>query len=209
MVAEDFTLDAMLEIDDSQVDDVNNELEANVTGGDGGEMSPVQRDQQESVVAGGFSTALKATGILAVLSQLTPITGALSAILGVIGRSLVPIIEKVADFIRPLVNLANQAFGSEGAIERSASAASTAGEAIIPAALTGGSLAPGFGTRTFDNPSDVGESVANDPLANFIGSLTGGGKNNAELSDEADKQQTKNNAEDAASDKTGNFGLLG
>jgi len=202
MVAEDFTLDAMLEIDDSQVDDVNNELEASVTGGDG-DISPAQQDQQESVVAGGVSKGLLAAGVITgILSQLKSITGIISAVLGAISRALIPIIEQVAEFVRPIVDLANRAQqGQEDAVN----IVEGVGSALAPTLASGGSLFPGFGTRTVNNPSDVGESVANDPILNFIGDALGGGKQNAELSDEADKQQTKENVEDATRDKAGGF----
>lgn len=202
MVSEDFTLDAMLEIDDSQIDDVNNELEANVTGG-GGEMSPAQQDQQEGVVAGGVSKGLLAAGVIAgILSQLKTISGIVNAVLGAISRALVPIIEQVAEFVRPIVDLANRAQqGQEEAVsivEQASTAAATLGG-------SGTALLPLGAGRTFDEPSDVGESVSSGLLASFLGDALGGGKQNSELSDEADKQQTKNNVEDAARDKTGGF----
>lgn len=203
-MASDFQLDAMLEIDDSQIDDVNNELEATMSGGD---SSPAQRDQQESVVAGGVSKGLLAAGVITgILSQLKSITGIVNAVLGAISRALIPIIEKVAEFVRPIVDLANRAQqGQEEAVsivEQASTAAATLGG-------SGAALLPLGAGRTFDEPGDVGESVSSGLLASFLGDALGGGKQNAELSDEADKQQTKENAESARNDKTGAFGLFG
>lgn len=201
-MAEDLEVGVMLEVDESQLEDIE-DRQVNATGGGAGDISPAQQDQQESVVAGGVSKGLLAAGVIAgILSQLKVITGIISAVLGAISRALVPIIEKVAEFVRPIVDLANRAAqGQKDAVNVVESVAS----GLIPSAVTGGALFPGFGTRTFDEPSDVGESVSNDPLLNFLGDALGGGKQNAELSDEADKQQTKNNVEDATKDKTGAF----
>ena len=202
MVSEDFTLDAMLEIDDSQVEDVNNELEASVTGGDG-DISPAQRDQQESVVAGGVSKGLLAAGVIAgILSQLKAITGIINAVLGAISRALIPVIEQVAEFVRPIVDLANRAAQGQ---EQAANIVEQTAQGALALGGRGAALLPIGAGRTVDEPSDVGENIANDPFLNFLGDALGGGKQNAELSDEADKQQTKDNVEDATRDKTGAF----
>lgn len=199
-MASDFELDAMLEIDDSQVDEVNNELEADVTGG--GDVSPAQKDTQQSVVAGGFRTALKATGLLAILSQLKPITATLGAILGVIGRSLVPVVEALAEFIRPLVQGVNEGIANLPEGEQILDNPAVRATGISSLAELAQGDVEGFAEENVKGSVLGQSSVA---LANFIGRVTGGGKNNAELSDEADKIQTKQNAEDATRDKTGAF----
>jgi hypothetical protein len=104
----------MLEIDDSQVSEVNNELEADVKNQSDGDLSPAERDQRESSIAGGFRTALKATGLIALLSGLKPVTALLGAILGAISRFLVPVIEDIADFLRPVISFVNNVASNTG-----------------------------------------------------------------------------------------------
>ena len=115
-MASDFELDAMLEIDDSQVEEVNNELEADVNA-TGGDVTPAERDQQEQIVAGGVSKGLLGIGVFtAILSQLKTVTAIIDAVLGAISRALIPVVEQVAEFIRPIISTVNEAVqGSEQA----------------------------------------------------------------------------------------------
>lgn len=95
-MAEDFVLDAVLEVDDQQIDDVNNELEANVEAEDGG--------QEEG---GGLFTATNIVlGILtAILSQLQGATSILDGLFKTLNLILTPIWQGIASAVRPLADL--------------------------------------------------------------------------------------------------------
>lgn len=205
----DFELDAMLDIDDQEVEEVNNQLEADVTS-DGGDLTPAQQDQQEGIVAGGVSKGLLATGIFGgLLSQLKSITSIVNAVFGILSRSLVPTIEIIADLIRPVVDFVNDFLanpvealgggGSPGAIAaETITAFSPAGQL-----LTGGTI-PGLGTNI------TGLSPLTDEQGNIdVGTAIGGfvdslfGTNSADQTGEATKSQMKNRVEDARKDKAG------
>jgi hypothetical protein len=106
---EDLEVGVKLVPDEQALEDVEDrEIGAGGAGqGAGGGLSPSQQNQQQSAIAGGIRTALVATGIVGLLASLKPITATLSAILGVIGRTLVPVIETVAELIRPFANFAS------------------------------------------------------------------------------------------------------
>lgn len=117
-MASDFELEAMLEIDDSQVDQVNDQLQ--VTGQNDGEVTPSQRNQQEGIVAGGVSKGIAAAGVFAaILGQLKSVSGFVSAVFGTISRALVPTIELLAEFLRPIAGFVNDFIADPGkTIER-------------------------------------------------------------------------------------------
>lgn len=204
-MASDFQLDAMLEIDDSQVDDVNNELEATMSGGD---SSPAQRDQQESVVAGGVSKGLLAAGVIAgILSQLKSITGIVNAVLGAISRSLVPIIEEVADIIRPFIETASSLAAAPGRAPE-----------IVGGAIGGNTtedlnrLGRIFGPSGLSNAERADELLQNPDLGPGFEQATDAlidslfnSSTTADQTGEQSKQQVKDNVEDATKDKTGAF----
>jgi len=204
MVAEDFTLDAMLEIDDSQVDDVNNELEASVTGGGDGDISPAQQDQQESIVAGGVSKGLLAAGVLGgLLSQLKSITGVINAVFGIISRALVPAVEILADLFRPVVGFVNDFLADPlGTIAKS-------GRSNVPVTnvpTENGQLPPG-GSETESGqrvitPSSQGRLLQDQIVEAIVGFFTDPSKT-ADQTGEQSKQQAKNAVEDARRDKAG------
>jgi hypothetical protein len=101
----DATLEAEIVPDTSAVEQVQNEeLEL----GGGGDLSSSQKSERENVISGGFRTALAATGIIGLLANLKPLTATIGAIFGLIGRSLVPVIELIAELLRPLENLVNR-----------------------------------------------------------------------------------------------------
>jgi hypothetical protein len=103
----DAELGVMLEPTNDLQDEVE-DVQADVTGG--GDVSPGQRDQQESIVAGGVSKGLLAAGVLGgVLTQLKSVTGIIEGVFGIISRALVPVVEVVADLLRP-INQAVQDF---------------------------------------------------------------------------------------------------
>lgn len=79
------------------------------TGGDG-RLSQSQQQQQEGIISGGVSKGLLAAGIFgALLSQLKSVTGIIEAVFGAISRFLVPIVEKLADQLRPFIESASEA----------------------------------------------------------------------------------------------------
>jgi len=203
-MASDFELDAMLEVDDSQLEDVNNELQV---GGDGGEMTASQRDSQESVVAGGVSKGVAAAGIFgALLSQLKSVSGIISAVLGFISRALIPTVEVIADLIRPLVEGINSFISDPtGAINNAVGF-----DAVNNGLLQGGLENAGFeGTAEGFNQ---GESFG--PSGQLAGAALGLGSDlasdlieppNPDQSGEVTKQQQANKNSDILSDLLGGF----
>ncbi len=106
-MAADLEVGVLLEPKNDLEDEVG-DVEADV-GGAGGDISPGQKDQQESIIAGGVSKGLVAAGVLgAILSQLKSITGLASGILGFFSRALLPAVEVIADLLRPFVEAINQ-----------------------------------------------------------------------------------------------------
>lgn len=96
-MAEDFVLDAMLEVDDSQVDKVNNELETDIN---------VQGGEEEEGGGGIFTKGTVILGILsAILSQLQGFQSILSGLFNLVNLILTPIWQAIATAVRPLADL--------------------------------------------------------------------------------------------------------
>lgn len=105
----DFDLDAMLSIDDSEIEDVNDDLQASVDGeGDGG-LTAGERDQQEGIIAGGASKAIAGATVLAgILSQVKSVQGVIGSVFSVISRALLPAVEVISDILRPINEAINR-----------------------------------------------------------------------------------------------------
>lgn len=201
-MVQDLEVGVMLEVDESQLEDVEDQ-EVNVNGGGGGDMSPAEKDQQESVVAGGVSKGLLAAGVIAgILSQLKSITGIVNAVLGAISRALVPIIEEVADIIRPFIETASSLAAAPGRAPE-----------IVGGAIGGNTtedlnrLGKVFGSSGLSTGERLDTLIKrpegiSDQLIEFLGGTTIG---KPDQSGEANKQQLKDNLEESARDKTGAF----
>jgi len=203
----DFELDAMLEIDDSQVEDVNNELEAGVADG-AAEPTPAQRDQQESIVAGGVSKGLLAAGVFGgILSQLKSVGGLIQGVLGAISRALLPTVEVIADLLRPVVSFVNDFISDPGQAVQSRTGIPI-GRFTDPVTeqqrqqiqATGAATTAGGGPGT-------GLGFATGAMFNlqtaFLDSLFG--NQSTDQSGEAQKQSAKDKMDDALRDITGGF----
>lgn len=113
-MAEDFKLDAMLEVDDQQVDEVNNELEAGVNVEDTGEDE-----------GGGLfgATNIVLAILTGILSQLQGAQSVLSGLFRILNLILTPIFQGIASAVRPLAELfmqvaqAVQKFNITGVLE--------------------------------------------------------------------------------------------
>ena len=111
---EDIELGVTLVPDESAIENLEDREIGAGPADEGPGLGPTARSQQQGAVAGGFRTALKATGLLAILSGLKPLTATVGAILGVISRRLVPLFEDVAEFIRPAVQNVNRIVEAPG-----------------------------------------------------------------------------------------------
>jgi len=203
-MAEDLEVGVILEPKNDLQEDVG-PVQADVEGDGTGGFTPGQRDRQESVISGGFRTALKATGILAILSGLKPLTAILGAILGTISRALVPVVEEIADLIRPLVQFANEAIATP---QRAAAGAQQFLE-------TGGGFVEegenfnrqvlrflGVDEENIRGGQESGENLGIvDTFANFLTDPA----RTADQTGEQSKQQMKDRVEDAKRDKAGGF----
>jgi len=199
----DFSLDAMLEIDDSEVEDVNDELEASVSAEDDGGLTPGQQDEQEGMIAGGVSKGLMAAGVIAgVLSQLKSITGIINAVFGAISRALIPAVEVIAEIIRPLIQGINDFLQRPGEIAKDVSTATGVGQTAREEGAVGPFTGIG-GTISREQAQNLDESPtrqAIDGLSNFLF-----GNKSADQTDEAKKSQFQQILEDAQRDITGAF----
>jgi len=209
----DFELDAMLEIDDSQVEEVNNELEADVNnqgGGNDDDLSPAERDQRESSIAGGFRTALKATGLLALLSGLKPITALLGAILGAISRFLVPVIEDIADFLRPVINFVNDVASNTGSAANTARNLTLGG---VPSLLQGdvkGAVTSSTGAELFrllkdqiEGGGSSSSSSSGNGSAGLVSEFLTDPSKTADQTGEVTKDYIKNSIDDPIKERLG------
>jgi len=170
----------------------------------GGDLSPAQEQQQESVIAGGVSGALKGFAVIgAILSQLTTITGLVSAIFGTLSRALLPAVEVLSEIFRPLFNAINDFIANPSKTVGGAAQATQAslGEQFRdPFNVEGGdrSAARRFRQERGTTAAEVGDAAL-DTITSFIGF----GPQSADQTGEAAKQQATQNFEDAKKDKTG------
>jgi len=157
----DFELDAMLEIDDSQVDQVNDELQV----GGGGDLSATDKREQEGVVAGGVSKGLAGAAIIGgILSQLKSVTGFLDGIFQTLSTAFLPIIEGLTNIFRPVLETIQGIVG--GATDVVGGAGGSATRAGSGALL--GGLLSGAATGA------AGGSISPDPLTTAGGAVAGG-----------------------------------
>lgn len=205
-MAADAELGVQLNIDESAIEEVQDrELEL----GGGGDLSPSQRNERQGVISGGFRSALAATGLIGILASLKPITATVSSILGILGRSIVPVLEVIADVIRPIneaINNVVQNLESESgreAVGTSISVLEQSGIAPFNALAEAQDLIGGEGgTNRASNPSQS-EALIN--LANALSEIaTGQANGTPDLSGEATKIDIKNRIESDA-DKLGEF----
>lgn len=203
-MAEDLEVGVMLEVDESELEDVEDRNVA-VSGGGSGELSTSQAEQQEGIVAGGVSKGLLATGIFGgILSQLKSISGIIEAVFGVLSRLLLPAVEVVADLIRPLIRGLDQFIQSPGeAAEKTANQAATPSPVFssIPGVNTGLS----FSELIEDSGITEGESGENinEAVNNFADFLFG--SKSADQTGEAKKQQSFDILNGASRDSLGAF----
>lgn len=173
--------------------------------GDSGGLTTAQRDQQGRSLFRGLRTALLATGIVGLLANLKPITATLGAILGIIGRTLVPIIEEVADLIRPLVQFANEVISSpDQAVAGATQFLETGGGFVQEDENFNKQLLRSLGVdeENIIGSEQTGENTGIiDAIANFFNDPS----RTADQTGEQSKQKLKNDVEDARSDKTGAF----
>lgn len=205
-MAADAELEAKIVPDESAIEEVEErELEL----GGGGELSSSQENKREGIISGGFKTALLATGIVGLLASLKPLTATISAILGVIGRTLVPLIEDIADFIRPLVGFANEAISSpEQATENATEFLRTGGLEDDQLALRQLLLGLGVSEENLISEQKAGQRAqdaddAIEGLINLLNNISGSGSGSPDQSDEADKIDQRNNLESSTDDKLG------
>jgi len=99
----DFKLDALLEIDDSEIEDVNDELEASVEAEDGA----AQQD------GGGLFTPMNIIiGLLtAVLGQLKAVQGIMSGVFRIINLALLPVIAAISGLLQPVADFVLNTIG--------------------------------------------------------------------------------------------------
>jgi hypothetical protein len=204
----DAELGVMLEPTNDLQDEVG-DVQADVTGGGGaGQMTAADQQQQESVVAGGVSKGLVAAGVIgAVLSQLKSITGIVSAVFGAISRSLVPIVESLADLLRPLIQGVNQVLQSPERLQESMQIQGRAANLS-----TGLSSLPLLGAGV--NAAALNEQLNLTPEGEDANAVERGfnafsefifGNTGADQTGEANKQQARQNLEDPVNDRAGGF----
>lgn len=219
----DMELGVMLEPTNDLEEEVG-DVQANVSGGGGGNLTAGQRDQQQSVVAGGVSKGLAGAAVLgAILSQLKAITAPIKAVLGAISRGLIPVVEKVADFIRPLIQDVNeltslgpeqfiQKEGREGAQESQVpiiGRENVIGAGPNQTAFQGGEkIQTENGTVPVKTPQSAFQNFSqlslSEQLGAYVDFLTDPSRT-ADQTGEQSKQQMKDRAEDAKNDKLGGF----
>jgi len=187
---------------EDEVDDVK----VGVTGGGGdGDMTPGQREEQESVVSGGVAEGLGKAAVLAgILSQLKSVTGIISAVLGTISRALVPAVEVLADLLRPVIESVNNFLSAPGETIQNAATEAGVGQQAREQGETGPFTGIG-GTISREQAENLGPDQLGGPLRNVGGNIADFlfGDKAADQTGEANKQSFLNILKEGSNDKLG------
>lgn len=205
MPTADAELEAKIVPDESAIEEVEErELEL----GGGGELSSSQENKRQGIISGGFRTALAATGLLGLLASLKPLTATVSAILGEIGRSLVPVIETIAELLRPFADFANSIGQATANVNVRRNLEESIFEDPFGTEFTEAERETSIGSlRRFRQQrgttlSEVGDQALTG-LIDILSNVTDGGAGSPDQSDEAKKQDSVNRFRDSQQDKLG------
>lgn len=200
-MAEDLEVGVLLEPQNDLEEDVG-PVTVGTEQEDGGGLTPAQQDEQESAIAGGVSRGILAAGIFAgILSQLKTVTGIIQAVFGIVSRSLIPVIEKIADFIRPLASEINRLAASPQEAQRviqRQGRATELGQILGPQGLL---ITSGLQTANQLDIGDQNQQNTIDEITDFLFDPS----RTADQTGEQSKQQLKDKSEDAKNDVLGGF----
>jgi len=204
-MAEDLEVGVKLVPDEQALEDVE-DREVGVGGqGAGGDLAPSEQNQQQSIFGGSIKTALLSLGIVGFLANLKPITATLSSVFNVISRTLVPVIETVAELIRPFSNFASDVVEATSDIKTRENLSETFQDPFgteFGENPTGIDAARQFNQQNSTTLSEVLDSSVSG-LISIIDSVTNGGAGSPDQSDEAKKTEMSEDLESKKGEKTG------